>query len=354
MESSHVKNSGQKHRPTLHRRAPICVRILGLASSLLFASCAVRTSEISTSLERQLKKRSISSEQFGITFTPTGQRMQLFTAHLDREPVSVPMVRGLVGLPAVDVTLNDAKPLRMILDTGAQMSVVEAKRADHGKAQVFASEKRPFRVVGVGGEELAWLARFDKVSIGSLRLRQFIAVLRRSKTSVRFAGVPLAGLEVNLLGSPTFSGFNHVTLDYPAKAVVFSATGDFQPRPTARRVPMVVRDGLFYIPLQIGKHSVAAMVDTGAKDEIFLNRQLVNKWGMGSLAEKGSNYRAAGIGGETSGKAFRLALAFVGDEPVRDVTIDTADGLWTARIGTDLLSRWRVTFDFKRGAMWLE
>ena len=280
--------------------------------------------------------------------------MQLFTATVGSEPVRVPMVSGLVGLPAVDVALNDAKPLRMILDTGAQMSVVEAKRAAQGKAHVFANEKRPFRVIGVGGEELAWLARFDKVRIGPMALKNFISVLRRSKTSFRFAGVPLGSLEVNLLGSPTFSNFNHVTLDYPGKEVVFSAGADFKPRSTARRVPLVVRDGLFYIPLQVGKRRIAAMVDTGAKDQIFLNRDLVKKWGMSELADNGSDYRAAGIGGETSGKAFRLDLAFIGEEPVRDVVIDTSEGLWIARIGSDLLSRWRVTFDFKRGVMWLE
>ena len=320
----------------------------------LLSGCAMRSTAISAALERELKTRSISSEQFGITFTPTGQSMQLFVAQVGHAPVTVPMVRGIVGLPAVDVSLSKDTTIRMVLDTGAQMSVVEAKRAAQGKAHVFASEKRPFRVVGVGGEELAWLARFDKVRIGPMALRRFIAVLRRSKTSVRFAGVPVGGLEVNLLGSPTFSGFNHVTMDYPAKRVVFSAAVDFEPKDGARRVPMVVREGLFYIPLRVGKRTVPAMVDTGAKDEIFLNRDLVKKWGMDALAEKGGTYKAAGIGGETSGKQFTLPLAFIGDEPVRDATVDTAEGLWTARIGTELLARWRVTFDFRRRVMWLE
>ncbi len=328
--------------------------LLLLMCAALLSGCAVRTSGISASLERELKKRSITSQQFGITFTPAGQEMELFSAELSREPVSVPMTRGLVGLPAVEVGLNGSSPVRMILDTGAQMSVVEAKRAADGKAHVFASEKRPFRVVGVGGEELAWLARFDRVHIGPMALRRFIAVLRRSKSSVRFAGMHVGGLEVNLLGSPTFSGFNYVTLDYPDKRVVFSAATDFQPRHGARAVPLLVKDGLFYVPLRIGKHTIAAMVDTGAKDEIFLNRKIVKAWGMDSYAESGRNYRAAGIGGETSGKEFKLQLAFIGAEPVRDVVVDTAEGLWTARIGTELLERWRVTFDFRHRLMWLE
>ncbi len=325
-----------------------------LASAALLTGCAVRSTGISSSLERELKTRSMPAEQFGVNFTPTGQEMQVFSAALAREPVSVPMERGLVGLPAVEVSLNKSKPIPMILDTGAQMSVVEAKLAASGKAHVFASETRPFRVVGVGGEELAWLARFDKIHIGPMALRNFITVLRRSKTNIVFAGLRVGGLEVNLLGSPTFSGFNYVTLDYPAKRVTFSPATDFIPRYGARAIPLTIREGLFYVPLRVGKYSIPAMVDTGAKDQIFINRDILKAWGMDAIAAKGNPYRAAGIGGETTGLQFKLPLAFIGEQPIRDATIDTAQGLWTARIGTELLERWRVTFDFRRRVMWLE
>jgi hypothetical protein len=61
------------------------------------------------------------------------------------------------------------------------------------------------------------------------------------------------------------------------------------------------------------------------------------------------------LGGETTGRQFNVPLAFIGDVPVRDITIDTSDSSsWTARIGSDLLARWKVTFDFSRRMMWLE
>lgn len=326
--------------------------LLGLACIL--AGCAVSTSGISAALEKRLKTRSITAEQFGIRTSSGGQEMVLFSAELDRNPIAVPMVRGVVGLPAVDVRLNESSSLRMILDTGAQMSVVEAKRAADAKAHVFASEKRPFRVIGVGGEELAWLARFDRVFIGPMKLRNFIAVLRRSKTRVHFAGVPVSGLEVNLLGSPTFSTFNHVTLDYPKRRVVFSAGTDFSPSRHARAVPLTISDGLFYIPFRVGTRIVPAMIDTGAKDEVFINTTLLKSWGMEKLASQGRTYRAAGIGGEISGRQFSMPLVFLGNEPVQNVVLDTGGGPWTVRIGNELLSRWRITFDFRRRVMWIE
>ncbi len=330
------------------------IRHFSIALLLLFSGCAVTTSGISSALEKRLKTRSITAEQFGIRASDSGQEMELFSAELDRNPLTVPMVRGVVGLPAVDVRLNQSAPLRMILDTGAQMSVVEARRAADAKAHVFASEKRPFRVIGVGGEELAWLTRFDRVFIGPMKLRNFIAVLRRSKTNLQFAGVPVGGLEVNLLGSPTFSSFNHVTLDYPKRRVVFSAGTNYSPGRHARAVPLTVRDGLFYIPFRVGTHLVPAMIDTGAKDEVFINTTLLKSWEMDKLAAKGRTYRAAGIGGETSGRQFPLPLVFIGNEPVQNVIVDAGSGPWNARIGNELLSRWRVTFDFRRKVMWLE
>ena len=328
--------------------------VILLIVAVVFTACSVTTSGISQSLERRLKSRSVSAEQFGIRTGNGGEEMELFSADLDRAPIAVPLVRGVVGLPAVDVRLNQGTEIRMILDTGAQLSVVEAKRAAEAKAHVFASEKKPFRVIGVGGEELAWLARFDRVFIGPMKLKNFIAVLRRSKTNVRFAGLPMGGLEVNLLGSPTFSGFNHVTLDYPRKRVVFSAGTDFSPERHAHAVPLAIREGLFYVPLRVGTRIVPAMVDTGAKDQIFLNQRLLKTWGMEKLAAQGHPYRAAGIGGETSGRQFPLPLVFLGDEPVRNVVVDAGTGPWSARIGTELLSRWRVTFGFRNNVMWLE
>jgi predicted aspartyl protease len=117
---------------------------------------------------------------------------------------------------------------------------------------------------------------------------------------------------------------------------------------------MAIREGLFYVPLRVGKHTVPAMVDTGAKDQVFLNQKLLKTWNMESLATKGRPYRAAGIGGETSGRQFPMPLIFLGDEPVRDVIVDAGTGPWSARIGTELLARWRVTFDFRNNVMWLE
>jgi predicted aspartyl protease len=150
-------------------------------------------------------------------------------------------------------------------------------------------------------------------------------------------------------------GFNYVTFDYGANQFVFSPGRPFRPSSAARRIPMRAQDQLLYVPLRIGNRTIQAMVDTGARDELFLNTQTVKSLGLDGHSKTLGTFRALGLGGETSGRQFALPLAFIGDVPLQNVTVDTSDSSsWTARIGSDLLERWKVTFDFQRSTMWLE
>jgi hypothetical protein len=172
---------------------------------------------------------------------------------------------------------------------------------------------------------------------------------------VRWGGVIVGAIPINLLGCPVMLGFQYVTFDYGQQQFVFSPGTPFIPPAGARRVPMVVHDQLLYVALRIGSKTVPAMVDTGARDQIFLNTETVRKLGLHERSGLGGTFRALGLGGETSGRQFSVPLAFIGDVPVQNITVDTSDSAsWTARIGSDLLERWKVTFDFKRQAMWLE
>lgn len=332
------------------------VSVLVLAAVFTFAGCTFRSTSVSASVERRLKARGVTAEKIGLKIPDVSGRseMRLFSSNLTPEPVVIPMESSYGGLPSLRVRFNDAAPFRMIADTGAQLCVVGPKRALDAKAMVYASEEIPIRVTGIGGEEKAWLARFEHVNIGPMKLRGLVAVLRREKTELCCAGLPVGEYEVNLLGSPVIAGFRHVTFDYAASRFVFSPGTSFAPAKGAHRIPLTVRENLFYIPLRIGKHTISALVDTGATDQIFLNEKLVRSWNLDRMAKGGGTYRAVGLGGIHSGRTFNIPLAFIGDTPVRDVAVDTSSGVWQARIGSDLLKNWRVTFDFEHGALWLE
>lgn len=329
---------------------PLAVALIALTG------CTIRSAHVSPSVEKRLKATSVTAEKIGLHILDASGRynMDVFFADFAPGPVEIPMLKSYGGLPALSVRLNQGPAFRMIVDTGAQLCVVEPRRALDAKALVYASEETPIRVTGIGGEEKAWLARFEHAHIGPLKLNGLVAVLRRENTQLQWAGLPMGQYEVNLIGSPVIEGFRYVTFDYAAARFVFSPATSYLPARSAQRIPLTVRDNLFYVPLRIGRRSIPALLDTGAKDQIFLNEKLLRSWGLEDAAKGAATYRAVGLGGINQGRTFKVPLAFIGDTPVRDVAVDTSSGAWQARIGTDLLKNWRVTFDFERRALWLE
>ena len=340
-------------RSTIFPRPASAAAILAAA---LVVGCAVQSQPISSRSEQILKERRVSADKLGFHMLPGGTRyqMQLFRAKLPAEPIELPMERSVARLPAATLKLNHSVPVRMILDTGAQLSVVEASAAIAAKADVFAPTEGALRVAGVGGEEKAWLASFKSAQLGPIDFGGLVTVLRRSTSNLHFGGLPFGSIDVNLLGAPVLGAFSFVTFDYPAAKFVLSGGSAFVPSRNAARIPLTVRDSLAYVPLRVGTHTIEAMVDTGARDELFLNEEVVRKWGFESYANAGGTFKAAGLGGMIHGRQFRIALMHLGDVPVQNVIVDSSTGPWQARIGSQLLERWRTTFDFRNGALWLE
>ncbi len=329
-----------------------------VAAVVLAASgCTYVSAPVGVGTERRLLAHKLSEAEFGGETTDGGKSMRfaVFEGALPEKPVSVPMLASYRELPGVSVRLNGRRTVEMLADTGAQLCILDADSVLNAGGRAHVPTHIQVSVTGIGGSEDAWLARFDKAEIAGIELPQFTTLVRRQKTVVKFGPLSMRTMPINLLGCPVFLAFDHVTFDYPGQKIVFSGHTPFVPSRNARRIPMTVSGQLIYIPLRVGRKTVAAMVDTGAKDQIFLNTKTVHALGLHPLALAGSGYRAIGLGGETSGHQFALPLGFLGDVPVRDIMVDTAESeAWQARIGTELLSRWKTTFDFRGGALWIE
>lgn len=322
----------------------------------LAAGCTVRSVPISPGSEAQLRARAIPGEKLGFHLLPGGQkyRLQLFRANLPKHPVEVPMDRSVAGLPTIRMSLNRGRPVRFIADTGAQLSVVEADTALTAKAEVYAPADGTLRVQGIGGEEQAWLARFASARLGEIEFSGLVTIVRRAASAMRFGGLHVGGFDVNLLGAPVLSAFSFVTFDYRAKRMVFSGSVPFVPSRGAVRVPLEMRDSLPYVPVQINGRTYSALVDTGARDQLFINEQIVRELGLEANAIAGGTFKAAGLGGMIRGRTFRLDVFHLGGVPVPNVLVDSSGGPWRVRIGSELLERWRTTFDFRNRALWLE
>ena len=339
-----------RHPGDIIRVLPII--LLALAT----CGCSVHSVPIAKDSEAQLRARAISGEKLGFQLLPGGKqyRLALFRAQLPERPVEVAMDRSVGGLPTIRMSLNQLKPVRFVADTGAQLSVVEADVAIEAKAEVYAPKDGTLRVEGIGGEEPAWLARFAKVRLGPIEFADLVTVLRREASALRFGGLRVGGFDVNLLGAPVISAFSFVTFDYRAKRMMFSGFMPFVPSRGAVRIPMEMRDSLPYVPVQINGRTFQALVDTGARDQLFLNEQIVAELGLEHAAKAGGTFKAAGLGGMIRGRTFHLPVIYVGALPVPDVDVDSSGGPWRVRIGSELLERWRTTFDFRNHALWLE
>ncbi len=334
----------------------LAVAALAVAA-LAVSGCAYVSAPVSSSTERRLLSHKLTDAEFGGVTTDGGKSMRfaVFEGSIPVEPVTVPMVEAYHELPGLEMRLNGKQTVKMLADTGAQLCILDAASVLDGGGRTYVPGHISVSVTGIGGNEEAWLARFDHASIGDIELKSFTTLVRRQKTLVRFGPVPMRTMPINLLGCPVFLAFDHVTFDYPRHQFVFSGHTPFTPPKGAQRIPLTARGQLLYVPLRIGSKTVEAMVDTGAKDQIFLNSKTVRKLGLHGSVASGGHYRAIGLGGETAGRQFSVPLVFLGDMPIRNVTVDTAESeAWQARIGSELLSRWKVTFDFRGDAMWVE
>ena len=331
-------------------------KYLGAVAAVLLAGCSVHSVPIAKDSEAQLRRNAISGDKLGFHVLPGGQkyRLQLFHANLPKHPVEVPMDRSAAGLPTIRMSLNRGRPVRFIADTGAQLSVVEAGTALAAKADVFAPADGMLRVQGIGGEEKAWLARFSSAQLGEIEFGNLVTIVRREASAMRFGGVRVGGFDVNLLGAPVLSAFAFVTFDWRGKRMMFSGTTPFVPSRGAVRVPLEMRDSLPYVPVQINGRTYSALVDTGARDQLFINEDVVRELGLEASASAGGTFKAAGLGGMIRGRTFRLEVFYLGGVPVPNVLVDSSGGPWRVRIGSELLERWRTTFDFRNRALWLE
>ena len=331
-------------------------KYLGAVMAALLAGCSVRSVPIPKGSEAQLRENFVSGEKLGFHVLPGGQkyRLQLFHANLPKHPVEIPMDRSAAGLPTIRMSLNRGRPVRFIADTGAQLSVVEAGTALAAKAEVYAPADGTLRVQGIGGEEKAWLARFSSAQLGEIEFGNLVSLVRREASAMRFGGVRVGGFDVNLLGAPVLSAFSFVTFDWRAKRMMFSGTTPFIPSRGAVRVPLEMRDSLPYVPVQINGRTYSALLDTGARDQLFLNEEVVRELGLEAAASAGGTFKAAGLGGMIRGRTFRLDVFHIGGVPVPNVVVDSSGGPWRVRIGSELLERWRTTFDFRGRALWLE
>jgi hypothetical protein len=272
----------------------------------------------------------------------------------ERSIVEVPF-RFVAGKILVDVAVNGSRPLVFVLDTGAPLAVIlKGERLDgievdyRGVAQVGGAG-------GSGQTRTARLAGGVRLDVGGLSLEGASLVVMPEGGDDHLGEHAWDGI----FGGDLFSS-TVVEIDWPSKTLRIHDRERFAAPEGTREVPLVSRSGHVFVTAELAidgeARSVELVVDTGASHALALDPARVPPPARrlaGATLGRGLN----GVLRGDVARVERLSLGGVGFEGV--VTSFPADAAQTVAVGadgnlgTEVLRRFVVTFDYPRSRMLL-
>lgn len=252
-----------------------------------------------------------------------------------------------------EVKVNGKGPFLFIFDTGGH----DLLTPDTAKALSVKSEGQ---AAGSGAGENTVEVGFAKgvtFQIGDLVLKdQAIAVLPFAAKEVE--GVP----EQGMIGFEVFRRF--VTrIDYGAKTMTFIDPAKFDPKDAGTPVPFV-----FYSHLPQVKGTFEGIpgvfdIDTGSRVEITLTKPFGDAHDIKATHPKGvTTVDGWGVGGRSISYVMRAKGLTLGPVEVKDIVAGLgtqargsfADPNYQGNVGSGLLKRFAVTFDYDHQVMYLK
>jgi predicted aspartyl protease len=258
----------------------------------------------------------------------------------------------------VEARVNGSPPLAFILDTGAEVSVINRSRL----ARLGLEAVGDF-ATGAGGGNVA-MAYVKGVSFA-------LPGVRLNDQTV--TAMPLDALEVPLghpidgiLGYDFLSRFV-VEIDYPKSTLRLydHAAGH---RAGGQPIPVTIDGAVLNVAatVDVAGRAVASrfIVDTGCNCEVAANAPFTRAHRLIEASPKllSPPSGSRGAGGETSAVMGRVAGLAIGDVQLksvialfgRDSVGALADSDSAGQIGGGLLRRFVVTFDYRGKTMWLD
>jgi hypothetical protein len=235
---------------------------------------------------------------------------------------TIPML-DFGGRPVVQVTINGKGPYKLILDTGAAVTVLDTSLATE---------------LGLAGAN----TEVDELQVGAItlaRLDVFIAPISRI---MRGDDVPRGVLSASI-----FPGYL-LTFDYPARRFVVKRGA--LPPAEGRTVFSYAGDDLPSVPVKVAGREISVHLDTGAPYALALPTRFIKQLPLaGDSVQKGSARTH-------SGTLPIYAATLVGDVAVGEFTLPTRDLRFTdvvpdpqavprGQIGGEALRDFVVTLD---------
>ena len=262
----------------------------------------------------------------------------------------LPLQPGVL-VPVVEATVN-GRPVRALVDSGAQASVVD--RAFASSLGALSSMAVPMLAFGVSGRPQAGRAAVVDVRLGGLALpRLHVAALDLA---------PLAPLgdasdapAALVIGQDVLRTVL-LELDWPGGRLAFRPLGAIPPgaMPVAAR-----RDGdELVVDVTVDGHAVSAVLDTGLSAALALSDELASAAGLLAPGRRVRTTRSVTLGGAAPGREVLAdTLSFGGRTlhraPVAIYARPSVSLIPRALLGSGALRRSRAFLDLHGGRLWL-
>lgn len=269
------------------------------------------------------------------------------------------------NLVVVPVVLNDALPLKFILDTGVRTTILTQKTFSD---ILNLSYSRKYTISGPGGEKLVDAYVTNNVSIdlpGVNGRGHAMLVLAEDYLELRnYLGTDVHGI----LGYELFSRFI-IEIDYQKRMMTLMTPDRFRKRSKFHPIPIVVEDTKPYImaPLILKDGTsinAKLLMDSGASHGLMLEttsdpRITVPKQTVSSLIGRG-------LGGEIYGKVGRIKSLTLGTNILEDVIVNFPDPnsytdsikmgniFRNGAVGGEVMSRFTIVFNFPKEKIYLK
>ncbi|HEU4874075.1 MAG TPA: aspartyl protease family protein [Pyrinomonadaceae bacterium] len=265
------------------------------------------------------------------------------------------------SIPCLQVRINGSDPLWFLLDTGAQVTVIDNETA----RLLGLNSEGSFKGEG-GGEGTIEVSLVNDITITLADLSVTIAMA--AVAPIRSLLESHMGRRVHgVLGYDLISQYV-IEIDYAAKEITFNDPANYQHSGKGEVVPIAIANNHPHIRATIFHFSEQAIeadfvVDTCASSELSLATAFVNKYRFiesGTATHQALVVGAGGIALTPVGRVERVQVgSFIIDRPVAYFSQDKggafggllgADGI----IGAEFLRRFTVIFDYPGEKMILE
>lgn len=260
----------------------------------------------------------------------------------------------------VQVGVQGSRPLSFILDTGADISLLnDGWATELGLKIVEQHEER----VGTGENTIKiGFAENVGFSLDGIEIPTKVIAVAPLRITEAQVGRTVDGV----LGADIFNRYT-VEIDFAAREITLHDPGGYLPPHTGETLPVKLTGGRPFVKARIatpGSSPIECLlvIDTGDSSGLSLHTPFVERYHLLSSLRKSLQNSTSGLGGEAKEVLGRVETLELGRVKIKQpVTAfaqaargSTADPGYDGAIGVEILRRFRVTFDYSRQQITLE